>query len=338
MATTEKKVSFDHLSTELIVLEAKRRGIKAKKLITEGVYAKKSLVEFSFNGKVEYMVGQRISKTDSVAYWLQKNKYYAKLFFKKAGISVSPGEVFDSSDTKAAVAYVKKIGYPIVVKKIMGTHGDDVYMNLRDNKELLTVLRNFSGPVLIEKMFEGTEYRMFATKERFVAATKRIPANVVGDGKHTVAELVAIKNTDKRRGLGYATALKVIDIDDEALKTLSKQGYKTDSVPTQNERVFLRDNSNLSTGGDSIDVTDEVHPKVKELAVKTIKAIPGLAYAGIDFLTKVDISKAPTKNSYVIIEVNDSPMISMHHQPYEGRERDAAGAIVDILFPLTKGR
>ncbi len=330
--------SFTHLSTHLIVAEAKRRGIKAKKLITKGEYSLSSLVEFVWEGQVEYMVGQRISESDSVAYWIQKNKYYTKLFFKRAGVSVSPGEVFKASDTAEVVAYAKKIGYPLVVKKIMGTHGDDVYVNVRTADELKEKLKKFPGNVLIEKMFIGSEYRLFATKERFVAATRRIPANVVGDGLKTIKELVLQKNADPRRSDGYTTPLVAIKLDEETDSTLSKQKRKLTDIPKLGEQIFLRENSNLSTGGDSIDVTDEVHPEVKELAVKTVKAIPGLAYAGIDFLTSRDISKAPSKNSYVIIEVNDSPMISMHHYPYEGKTRDAAGAIVDMLFPTSKGR
>lgn len=331
-----KTENFKHLSTYLIAKEAENRKIKVSRLITEGDDSDRSLLKLSHKGRDEYIVGQRISKTSVIAYWIQKNKYDAKLFFKKAGLSVAAGEVFLANNTKDILAYAEKIGYPVVAKKTNGTHGDDVYVNITDSKKLRVVLKNFAGKVMIENMFSGTEYRLFATKDRFVAATLRIPANVVGDGKSTIKKLVATKNKDPRRTESYRGSLIKIMLDSESQNTLNKQGFTVDSIPEVGQQVFLRENSNLSTGGDSIDVTDIIHDDIKDLAVRAIKAIPGLAYAGVDILLKKDIEKKPNRKDYIIIEVNDSPMISMHHQPYEGKERDAAGAIIDILFPETK--
>src|SRR5690606_8126363 len=149
-----KPEQFKHLSTYLIAKEAEGRGIKVKKIITKGTYANGSLLEFRLGNRVEYMVGQRISKTDSVAYWLQKNKYYAKIFLGKSGLSVSPGEVFHPADVDGISAYAKKLGYPVVAKKVGGTHGSDVYVNIENEKELLGILKRFSGTVLIESMFK----------------------------------------------------------------------------------------------------------------------------------------------------------------------------------------
>lgn len=331
-----KPQEFNHLSTYFIAHEAEKRGIKVKKLINKGAYDNASLLELKHNNISEYIVGQRISKTDCVAFWLQKNKYFAKIFFKKAGLSVANGEVFFASDAVSIKEYVNKIGYPVVVKKITGIHGNEVFVNIVDEQELLKILKKFSGKVLVESMFEGTEYRMFATREKFVAATKRVPANVLGDGISTVKQLVIKKNQDPRRSDGYSTGLVTIKLDSDAKAVLSKQGLTFNSVPKLGEVIYLRENSNLSTGGDSIDVTDELHPSLKQIAVSAVRAIPGLAYAGVDVLVNKDIDKPATKKSYVIIEVNDSPMISMHHCPYEGKERNAAGAIIDMLFPKTK--
>ncbi len=331
-----KPGQFKHLSTYLIAKEAESRGINVKKMVTKGVYADGSLLEFCLGDKVEYMVGQRTSKTDSVAYWLQKNKYYAKIFLKKAGLSVSPGEIFNASDLDGIAAYAKKVGYPIVAKKTNGTHGSQVFVDIRDETKLLEIAKNFSSNFLIEKMFVGTEYRMFVTRHRFVAATQRIPANVVGDGVSTVERLVEIKNDDSRRSDGYSTGLVKIKLDNYTDTVLSKQGLSNRDVPKKGQPVFLRDNSNISTGGDSIDVTDIVHPNVKKIAIEAVRAIPGLAYGGVDFLTSRTIAEKPDKDSYVIIEINDSPMISMHHYPYSGKPRDAAGAIIDVLLPSTK--
>lgn len=331
-----KPEDFKHLSTYLIANEAERRGIKVNTLITKGVYKTKSLLEFQYGGATKYMVGQRVPDTDSVAFWLQKNKYYTKLFLKKRGISVARGEVFSAQDIESIKKYTQEIGYPVVAKKVDGTHGDDVYVNIRSEGDLLNILENFSQNVLIEEMFSGTEYRIFATRDKFVAATNRIPANVTGDGITDIENLIKEKNADPRRSDGYTTGLVTIKIDEDLKNFLAKRNLNLSSVPKEGEKIFLRENSNISTGGDSIDVTDLIHPDIKSLAVEAVKSIPGLAYAGVDFLTKKDITVKPSPDSYVIIELNDSPMISMHHFPYEGKERNAAGVIVDIFFPETK--
>jgi len=331
-----KPEQFKHLSTYLIAKEAEDRGIKVEKLITSGFYYNSSLLKFELDGHVEHMVGQRTTKTDSVAYWLQKNKYYTKLFLAKHGLSVSPGEIFGSSQTDEIARYAAEIGFPVVAKKVGGTHGTDVYVNIENEEELREIVSRFSGSILIEKMFVGTEYRMFATKDRFVAATKRIPANVVGDGQSNIEKLVEVKNADPRRSDGYSSGLMTIKLDEHVKNVLSKQDLTLASVPKEGEIIYLRENSNLSTGGDSIDVTDLLHEDIKQIAVEAIRAVPGLAYGGVDFLTNRDISEKPSSDSYIIIEINDSPMISMHHYPYEGQPRDAAGAIVDIMFPETK--
>jgi len=136
---------------------------------------------------------------------------------------------------------------------------------------------------------------------------------------------------DPRRGVGHEKTLVQIKIDDDIIKKLSEQSLTLKSIPATDQRILLRSNSNISTGGDSIDYTDRVHPKVLELATKVIRAIPGLPYAGFDFLTP-DITKDPYEIGYTIIEINDSPMISMHHEPYMGEKRNVSAKIIDMLF------
>lgn len=330
---------FTHLSTYLIAEEASSRGIKVEKIITTGHYAKTSLMCLRYKKREEYIVGQRISEGSVIGYWLQKNKYYAKIFFRKAGLSVAEGEIFSAKYAHEIRAYARKIGYPVVVKPIGGIQGKDVFVGITTPAILSETLDMFRGKaLLVEKHFEGEEYRLFATRNKLVAATKRIPANVTGDGIHTIKELIAIKNRDPRRGTGHEKSLVVIRVDKVVQAYLRKIKRELSDIPKKGERVFLRENSSISTGGDSIDVTSHVHPDVKKIAVRAVQAIPGLPYAGVDFLTNRDISKKPSQKSYIIIEVNDSPMISMHHFPYEGKRRNAAAAIVDILFPETKKR
>lgn len=333
-----KPEAFNYYSTYLIGKEASNRGIKVKKIFRKGPLAKTSALILKYDNHEETIIGQRISNIDSIAFWIQRNKALAKYFFKKAGISIAPGDVFYITNIKEIIRYCKTIGYPVVIKRLDGTHGDEVFMNINSDFEVKKTLKQFrkgiKRKVLIEKQYEGSEYRIFATKNKFVAAVQRRPANVVGDGINSIKKLIALKNNDPRRGEGHEKSLVKIKIDETVKTFLKRQKKSLEYIPKKDEQVFLRANSNLSTGGDSVDVTSLLHPSVKELAVKTIQAIPGLAYGGIDYMTK-DITKKPTKNNYIIIEVNDSPMISMHHIPYQGASRDVAKEIIDLLFPET---
>lgn len=332
-----KHDDFNYFSLYFIAKEAENRGIKVKKVFPTGHFKKKSFIELKYKKRIEYIVGQRTSKTDVIAYWVQKNKEYAKYFFKKAGLSVAEGGIYRADNINEIKKFTKKIGYPVVVKPISGIQGKDVHSGIQNEAHLRKTLKQFKGNVLVEKHFQGEEYRLFATNTKFVAAIWRKPANVTGDGKKTIQELIEEKNKDPRRGTGHKKSLVRISIDSIVKDYLKQQGKTLKSVLAKDEVVYLRQNSNISTGGDSYDVTDIIHPEVKKIAVRTIKAIPGLAYAGIDYLT-TDVTKRPNKNNYIIIEVNDSPMISMHHIPYEGKSRNAAAAIIDQLFPETKKR
>lgn len=336
-----KPDQFAQFSSYLLAQEAERRGIKVKKIFVSGPLAKSSLLELKYKNHREIIIGQRTSKTDCIAYWIQKNKELAKYFFVQSGINVCPGQMFDYTKTLDILKYCHKIGYPVVIKPLNGIQGKLVFVGLDSDAKVKEALDQFAKSryktVLVEKMFIGKEYRLLATRDKFVAAVNRVPANVIGDGQHTIFELIKIKNRDPRRGLGHEKSLVKIKIDDTVRQYLQKQNKSLQYVPKAGEQVFLRANSNISTGGDSYDVTDVIHPEVKKLAVKIIRAIPGLAYAGIDYLT-TDITAAPNKKNYVVIEVNDSPMISIHHYPYSGKPRNAAAAIIDQLYPETVGK
>ncbi|PIR93725.1 hypothetical protein COT97_05155 [Candidatus Falkowbacteria bacterium CG10_big_fil_rev_8_21_14_0_10_39_11] len=329
---------FSYFSTYLLAAEADNRGIKVNIVADDAMTSKGVVLELIYRKHKEYIVGQRTARTSAVAYWIQQNKQVAKYFFARNGISVSEGDAFNYKQEKEIIKYCKKIGYPVVIKPVMGVQGKSVYLEVRSDKRVREILKALKGKfsnILIEKQYHGDEYRLFATKDKFVAATWRIPANVEGDGVHNLQELIKIKNKDPRRGADHAKSLVRIKVDDVVKDYLKGQKKTLKYIPQKGQKVYLRPNSNLSTGGDSIDFTDKIHPKVKQLAVKVINAIPGLAFGGIDFMTK-DITKAPVKNNYIIIEVNDSPMISMHHIPYEGKARNAAKAIIDMIFPETK--
>jgi len=333
-----KPTAFNYFSTYLIGKEAESRGIKVEKIFKKGLMAKRSVLRLTYKSHEEIIIGQRTSETDCIAYWIQYNKELAKYFFERAGIKVAKSQVFKYTKTAEIIKFCRQIRYPVVIKPVSGIQGKKVFVDITSDSKVRQILKEFKTgrfkTVIVEKEFHGEEYRIFATRDKFVAAIHRVPANVVGDGIHSIKKLIKIKNEDPRRGSGHKKSLVKIKVDDVVTDFLKKQKLKLTSVPEKDQTVYLRQNSNISTGGDSYDVTDIVNPKVKKLAVKVIKAIPGLAYGGIDYLTK-DITAAPTSRNYIIIEVNDSPMISMHHIPYSGKERDAAKEIVDQVFPET---
>jgi cyanophycin synthetase len=332
-----KRKQFNYFSTYLIAAEAEKRGIVVNKIFTKGAMAKSGQIELRYKKHEEVIIGQRLSKTDCIGYWVAKNKELAKYFFREAGLKVATGGIFYAKEVEAIVKFCNKAKYPIVLKPVAGTHGSKVFLDVGSDRDVKRLLKNFKGKVIVEKQYGGEEYRLLATNKKFLAAIHRVPANVVGDGVHTVKELIEIKNEDPRRGKGHKKSLVKIRIDKTVKEYLKQTGNKLSRIPLKDETIYLRTNSNISTGGDSYDVTDIIHPAVKKLAVKVINSIPGLALGGIDYLTK-DVTKAPSNRNYIIIEVNDSPMISMHHIPYQGVERNIAKEMIDMIFPETKGK
>lgn len=333
-----KEGDIKSFSTFLLGREAEARGIKVEKPIKIGHLSKQSTLRLSYAKHREIIVGQRTSKTDCIAYWIQHNKELAKTFFREAGICVAKSEVFDYRQVKEIIKFCRKIKFPVVIKPLRGVQGKKVFVGVDSDYKIRQFLKEYAKgkfkTVIVEKEFHGEEYRIFATREKFVAAIHRVPANVIGDGLHNIEELIKIKNSDPRRGEGHTKSLVKIRVDEVVIDFLKKKNLKLSDVPPKDKIVYLRSNSNISTGGDSYDVTNIVHSKIKKLAPKIIQAIPGLAYGGIDYLTK-DVTQAPTSRNYIIIEVNDSPMISMHHFPYAGKSRNVAKVIIDMLFPET---
>lgn len=329
--------SIKSLSSSLIAEEARERGIKVNHI---NKYQKKmAFLELSYRKHYEYIVAQDSSKTSYAAYYAQKNKALTKSLLSRAKINVTKGKLFFKENICEMSEFLDKIKYPIVVKPHDGGHGDQVFVGIKDKSSCEEIVKNIFKKrdyVLIEEMFFGTEYRILATRNKVVAVTNRVPANIIGDGVHTIKELINIKNSDPRRGDDHDKALIKIKIDSDVLRNLKKQKLKLGSIVKNEKTVFLRKISNISAGGDSIDVTDIVHPDIKKIAIKAIKAIPGLIYGGVDFMTDKDISKKPTIKSYIIIEINSSPGIFIHHCPYRRKPKNVAKEIIDILFPEIK--
>ncbi len=332
--------SIKQLSTLLIANEALKRGVKIKYI--NDYQKKEAFLELSYKNHYEYLVGQKSSKTSSTADFAVNNKALTKSLLSIVKINIAKGKLFNKNNDIADIyKYMEKIGYPVVIKKNNGAHGNLVFIGMNNKKmreEAIKKVFKENEEVLIEKEFKGKEYRFTASGEKVLAVMYREPANVVGDGIHTVEELIKIKNKDPRRGDGYEKVLCKIKIDKTIKHNLAEQKLDLDSVVPKDRKVYLRKNSNLSTGGDSIDLTDETHMEFKKIAVKAVNAIPGLAYGGVDLMSNIDISKKPKKNNYIILEINSSPGISMHYDPIEGKTRDVAKDIIDLLFPETKGK
>ena len=319
-------------STQMILKEVKKRGIKIETIFLG------HLAKLTYKNHTEYLYHQFISKTTAVAYKICEQKEVTKILLSKNDISVAKGQYFDCNELKQALDYAEKLTWPLVLKPANASHGDLLFANIKNKNDFKKAWEKISQryeTIIIEEMFKGKEYRIFATKDRLIAITYRMPANVIGDGKYNIEKLIKIKNNDPRRSTSWDKPLVKIKIDTTIKNYLKKQNFSLNSIPKKGKRIFLRDNSNISTGGDSFDYTDKADSSVAKIAVKIIKSIPGLQYGGIDFMCQ-DITKAQTKNSYIILEVNKSPGIDIHHFPYQGKSRDAARAIIDIAFPETK--
>jgi cyanophycin synthetase len=221
-----------------------------------------------------------------------------------------------------------------VVKPYDGNHGRGVSIGLTTPDEVrraFDVAAAHSSAVLVESFITGHDHRMLVVNGELVAVSKRVPGHVVGDGAHTVAELVERLNADPRRGIGHEKVLTQIRIDEQALSCLAAAGYAPDAVPPAGEAVMLRRTANLSTGGTAADVTDVVHPDNAEMAVRAIQAV-GLDVGGVDFLTP-DVTRSYKEIGGAICEVNAAPGFRMHMAPSEGNPRDVAARVIDMLFP-----
>ena len=329
--------SIKKISTIILAKEALKRSIKICHI--NDYQQEMAFLELSYRNHFEHIWGSDVSKTSFAGCYAVQNKALAKSLLSRAKISIAKGRLFHKSKIGEGYKFIEKIGFPVVIKPFDGEHGDFVFVGIKTRKECNNAIEKVlekNSYVLIEKEFKGKEFRIIASRKKFIAAAHRIPANVIGDGIHNIRELIKIKNSDPRRKEGHQSSLTKIKIDGIIRQNLDKQKIGLNYVPNNEEKIYLRKNSNLSTGGDSIDITDQVHPELKKIAIKAVQAIPGLAYAGIDLMTNKDISKKPSKSSYIIVEMGSSPGLRMHHFPSIGKSRNVAKEIIDILFPETK--
>jgi cyanophycin synthetase len=315
-------------STASLVKAAEEREIPWLRL------NKYSLVQFG-HGRFQQRIQATItSKTPHIAVEISCDKEDTHNLLRDLGLPV-PQQRLVQSD-RDAVRAAHRIGFPVVLKPLDANHGRGVSINLVNNEQVATAfakaLENARGrSVLVESYVEGTDHRMLVVNNELVAVAKRVPGHVVGDGSHTIEELVDIVNQDPRRGIGHEKVLTRLELDHQAERLMAKAGLSAESVLPDGEVFYLRSTANLSTGGTAIDMTDVVHPDNREMAIRAIQAV-GLDVGGVDFLTS-DITKSYKDVGGAIVEVNAAPGFRMHVAPSEGKPRDVAGRVMDMLFP-----
>ena len=312
-------------STGAIVSAAVARGIPFRRL-TQG-----SLVQFGWGSKQKRIQAAETSFTSAIAESIAQDKELTKNLLHASGVAVPFGRPVDDEDDAWAAA--QEVGLPVVVKPQDGNQGKGISVNLTTEEQVRKAYRvaiEFRDDIMVEKYLPGHDWRLLVIGDKLIAAARRDPPLVIGDGKHTVRQLVDIVNSDPRRSDGHATSLTKIRFDEIALARLAEQGYNAESVPQRGARVILRNNANLSTGGTATDVTDDVHPDLAAAAVAAAQTV-GLDIAGIDVVCDT-ILKPLEDQGGGIVEVNAAPGLRMHLDPSFGKGRDVGKAIIDMMY------
>ncbi len=312
-------------STGSIVDAAMARGIPFFRL-TDG-----SMVQLGWGSRQRRIQAAETDTTGVIAEDIAQDKNLTKKLLHAAGVPVPMGQPVTSPEQGWAVA--QKIGLPVVVKPKDGNQGKGVTVNIVERSAYDTAYAAAAryGVVMVEKYLPGHDYRLLVVGKRLVAAARREPPLVVGDGVHTVRELVDLVNADPRRGEGHATSLTRIRFDDIAVARLRTQGLEPTSVPEKGRRVLLRDNANLSTGGTATDVTDDVPPEVAARAILAAEQI-GLDICGVDVVCE-SVLRPLEEQSGGVVEVNAAPGLRMHLTPSFGKGRDIGRAVIEHMFP-----
>jgi cyanophycin synthetase len=314
-------------STAAIVQAARARDIPVLRLTPAG-----SLVQLGYGIYQRRIQASETSHTSAIAVDMCQDKTMTNRMLRAVGVPVPDGRAVVSADDAWEAA--QEVGLPVVVKPADGNQGKGVSVNLAseaDVRAAFQIARPFGGEVLVERYIVGDDYRLLVVGGKLVAAARRDPAQVVGDGRRTVSELVELVNTDPRRRPGHSSTLTRIRLDEAVDLVLAQQRLARDSVPEAGQVVRLRTNANLSTGGTATDVTDAVHPanaRIAELAAQ----IMALDVAGIDMLCH-DITRPLTEQDGAIVEVNAAPGLRMHLHPTAGQPRDVGRPIVNMLYP-----
>jgi cyanophycin synthetase len=315
-------------STQAILDEAALRDIPAIRLNEQ------SLVQLGHGIHQKRIRATMTSLTGSLGVDIASDKKLTNQLLAATGVPVPRAELVRNED--AAVAAAKRIGMPVAVKPLDGNHGRGVMLNLGDAEAVRSGYRvarseSRTGAVMVESYLTGNDYRCLVVGGVLRAVAQRVPAHVDGDGTHALSKLVEITNADPRRGIGHEKVLTRITVDDEAVSYAREQGFELSDVPPRGQRVYLKRTGNMSTGGISIDRTEEAHPDNVELAELAARVV-GLDIAGIDLICP-DVGVPVRETGGGIVEVNAAPGFRMHTHPTEGEAQYVAKPVIDMLFP-----
>lgn len=313
-------------STKAIVDAAKARNIPWRRL-NEG-----SLVQLGYGHQQRRICTAEADTTSAIAESIAQDKDLTRMLLKTIGVPTPEGQPVESAEEAWEVA--QDIGLPVVIKPQYGNHGRGVATNLQTKEQVeaaYRAAREEGRSIVCERHAPGDDYRILVIGGRMVAAARREPAHVIGDGQSTVQQLVDVVNQDPRRSDGHSTVLSKIKIDAVALGVLMEQGLTPDTIAPLGKKVLIRRNANLSTGGTAADVTDIVHPDVARQCVEAARVI-GLDIAGVDVVAQ-DITQPLQGQRGVIVEINAGPGLRMHIEPSSGQGRPVGEAIIDMMFP-----
>lgn len=319
-----------------IALEGWRRGLIVRFRHTYNSREKriKIVYSLSYKGRTHEFAVSRGDKVSKEAINICINKDTTKEYLLEAGVSTPKGKGFteDIIDDQI-IQYASSIGFPLVLKPIDGLSGRGVIVNIQNIDEFKKALNyvrhklNYKN-VIVESYVKGEDCRVYVIEDQVIAAVSRIPANIVGDGTKSIAQLIKQKNKERNNNPNHYR--RPIKIDNELIDYIKTKGYTLDSVPKKGELVFLKKTSNISAGGEPIDITDELTPEIKKIAVDAVKAVPGLVHCSVDMLVDME------NNTGSVIEINSKPQIGLHLFPEKGKARDIPKAIIDYYFPETK--
>jgi cyanophycin synthetase len=316
-------------STGSIVEEAIARDIPWIRLNNQ------SLVQLGYGKNQVRFRATMTEKTSSIAVDIASNKDETKRMLLEQAIPVAKGITISS--VMGVDEAIRKVGFPLVFKPLDGNHGRGITINIRTKEDAVAAYEHaakISRRVIVERFITGYDFRVLVIDNKMVAAALRDPAHVKGDGVLTVQQLIDKENTDPRRGYGHEKVLTLITVDRDTLDLLEKKGYTLETVPKKGEKVFVKSTANLSTGGTSIDVTDQVHPH-NVFICERISKIIGLDICGIDIMAE-NLTEPLSDTGGVILEVNAAPGFRMHIAPSEGLPRNVAGHVIDMLYPPGK--
>lgn len=332
------------LDAYAVALEGWRRGLtlrwhvkdseKFKEMETWYVDRPGQLFSLSLKDKTHYFFRTRGDKVTNEAVRIGKDKEQTKQYLRAGEVPIPEGKEFDENDTKESIIdFASKLGFPVVVKPTDGSFGRGVISNITSPGELdysIDYVRDELNikKIIVEQYIPGKDYRLYVVGDQVVGAIHRIPPNITGNGENTIKQLIEMKNNE--RELNPRLVSCPIIINDELLHFINRKGYTLETIPDKDELIYLNEKSNISLGGDPIDVLDTLNENTREIAINALKAIPGLSHGAVDLIVHESSGKP------YVIELNPTSQIGGILYPIKGKSRDIPAAIIDYYFPSTK--